>query len=41
MKQYACLLVVLSFFGCSEKTQEQIDLEEIVQVEEVDKKDLV
>lgn len=41
MKLYACLLVVLSFFGCNEKTQEQMDLEEIVQAEEVEKKDLI
>jgi len=31
--------MLLSFFGCSEKTQEQKELEEIVQIEEVGKKE--
>lgn len=40
MKLTLCLLMTLGFFSCTEKTQEQVDLEEIVQVEEVGKLDL-
>jgi hypothetical protein len=36
MKLTACLLVILTFFGCQEKTEEQMELEQIVQVEQVD-----
>lgn len=39
MKLYACLLVILGFFGCQEKTQEQVDFEEIVLADEVGKKE--
>lgn len=35
MKLIACLLMVLGFSACNEKTQEQQDLEEIVQNEQV------
>lgn len=35
MKVTLCLLMTLGFFSCTEKTQEQVDLEEIVQGEEV------
>jgi hypothetical protein len=40
MKLYVCLLTILGFFGCSEKTQEQMDLEEIVLNEEPVKKEI-
>jgi hypothetical protein len=35
MKLIFCLLMTLGFFSCTQKTEEQADLEEIVQVEEV------
>ncbi len=35
MKLKACLLVVLTFFGCSGPSEEQSELEEIVQNESV------
>jgi hypothetical protein len=37
MKLKGCLLVILSFFSCTEKTQEQVELEEIVQCEDIGK----
>ena len=37
MKLTGCLLMVLGFFGCSEKTEEQVELEEIVHCEVVGK----
>lgn len=40
MKVTVCLLMTLGFFSCTEKTQEQVDLEEIVQVDEVGKLEL-
>jgi len=39
MKLKVCLLVILGFFGCSEKTSEQMELEEIVQVSDLVKDD--
>jgi hypothetical protein len=39
MKVYLCVLMLLSFFGCSQKTEEQVELEEIVQIDEVGKKE--
>jgi hypothetical protein len=41
MKLTGCLLMVLSFFGCSEKTEEQVELEEIVHCEIVGKTDQI
>jgi hypothetical protein len=40
MKLKACLLVILTFFGCSGKTEEQSELEEIVQNESVGSNEL-
>ncbi len=40
MRIKLCLLVILSFFGCNQKTEEQVELEEIVQVTEVGKKEV-
>jgi len=33
MKLKVCLLVILGFFGCQKKTEEQVELEEIVKIE--------
>ena len=41
MKVKLCLLMILGFFSCTQKTEEQAELEEIVQVEEVGKKELL
>lgn len=40
MKVMLTVLMTLGFFSCTEKTQEQVDLEEIVQAEEVGKIEL-
>lgn len=36
MKLKACLLLILGFYSCTEKTQEQQELEEIVEANQIE-----